>query len=644
MAVNLLLNGMPEDVNLTITPMKHRAERHPLAIAWMESFNKNITHIGNSNREFYCFTTKRYIDGVDRDTHELYLCLDCKFHGCRRCYFDEYETGHDHPDRPATYSRAHHDTEAFVYQLLNTYGPRNVHVVWSHELEEQSFSPYERQLGHIMKERDMFYGGRTEVFSPYVDASFFPDDSIQYHDVCSLYPYVCAFKTLPTGNPEHYIGKHIDTSRILDLSHPDPYFGYVRCHVTPRDKCLIGLLPYRCPDSGRLEFPLKTMTGSWGTEELRIAIENGYVVDEVYEVYHWNGDERSDKLLRGYVSYFLQMKQEAEGWVKMGASSESPSEEEKLEIQERVFYQSGGIGKIRIDCVKKNPVKRQMAKLFLNSLWGKFCQKPKKESFTTIRGYQQFAALWYDPRIDKTAFSFRHIGNQVWKVKYSTYDAFTEPNRKYNIFLASKVTEEARCILHRQMLKIGPERILYCDTDSIMFLYPKNRDKLDSVGLGNWVNEYPREVISRLFALAPKFYFLEFADGDTLLKSKGIQLTLENAKRIHAEKLGLQLLEKFYPFYEAGSQVPREFQGFLEMDNMIIGVNSTNFHAGYGSMMTRYTEDKKVRPVISKRQFVPHWQHNVEYNAQSIRSIARMFTVPHGYYLSVEEIARNTYA
>ena len=667
LAVNLLLNGMPEGTNLTITPMKTRRERNPLAIPWMERMNKRIIHIGNANREFFCFASKRYIDGIDADSQELYVCLDCQFHGCRRCFFTEFETGADHPTRPATYSRVHRDTEEFVETLLKTYGTSMVHVVWSHELEEKPFTSYELQLGNIMKERDMFYGGRTEVFSPYVNADFYPDDDLQYHDVCSLYPYVCAFKTLPTGNPEHICGARIDKDRILDLCHPSPYFGYVRAHVTPRPRCMIGLLPYRCPNSGRLEFPLRPMTGSWGTEELRIAIENGYKVDEIYEVYHWSEEERSDKLLRGYVSYFLQMKQvragapttrmhcvhyltkylfnlqEAEGWVKMGASSETPSEEEQLEIQERVFQQSGCIGKIRPECVKKNPVKRQMAKLFLNSLWGKFCQKPNKDHFVVIHGYQQFASLWFDPSIDKSKFSFRHISNQTWKVKFSSHDSYAKTNPKYNIFLASKVTEEARCILHRQMLKIGPQRILYCDTDSIMFLYPKWATRLEGVGLGNWVNEYPKDKIRRIFALAPKFYFMQFEDGETLLKSKGVQMTLANSKRIHADGLGLQLMEMLYPFFKEGEEERRPFQGYLEMSNMIMGVNSTNSKLAYGQMLTRYTEDKKVRPVISKRQLVTHWRKNYDFTKDSIYDLARIYTVPHGYYLSVEEVSNLVY-
>jgi hypothetical protein len=155
-------------------------------------------------------------------------------------------------------------------------------------------------------------------------------------------------------------------------------------------------------------------------------------------VYHWSEDESSETFLRGYVSFFLRMKQEAEGWKKLGASSDTPDEEEKEKVMEKVYVESGCIARVRPENVAKNPVKRQMAKLFLNSLWGKFCQKPHKEVYTTINGYQQFAALWNDSRIVRKSFRFRHLGNNTWKVRYETIDAFTKANAKYNIFLSAK--------------------------------------------------------------------------------------------------------------------------------------------------------------------------------------------------------------
>jgi len=640
MAVNLLLGGLPATENITITPPKRRVDRHPLAIAWMERLNNesgySIKHIGNSNKEFFCLKTERYLDGVDIRRRQYFVCLDCEFHGCQECFYDESQSGTNHPVRPGTYSMVYEDTSKFVQKLMKHYGHDNVHITWTHSLEE--YSPYEKALGHIMGERDMFYGGRTEVFSPYCNSDFFPEDDIKYHDVCSLYPYVCAFKQLPTGEPKHICGTSVDRSRVVDLNHARPYFGYVRCRVVPNRTDVLGLLPFRDPVTKRLDFPLLPMVGCWGTEELRLALENGYEVQDIYEVYHWTETERSDTALRGYVAFFLRMKQEAEGWRKLGASSEEPSEEEKDIIIEKVYEENGRIAKVRKECVVKNPVKRQMAKLFLNSLWGKFCQKPNKDNFVTIHGYKQFANLWYNPEIDRSKFSFRHLSGNTWKVKYSTLDSFTKPNVKYNIFLASKVTEWARCILHRQMIKIGPSRVLYCDTDSIMFLWPKSSPNLSGCGLGNWVDEYPREVIKKLYAISPKFYYLVFESGDNLLKSKGIQMTLQNAKNLKEEKLGKQLLELLYPRIDSeGNKLP--FENYMYMKNMIIGVNSTNSRVAYGSMLTRYTEDKKVSPTFTKRNLVTFPQGATSLEGKRIEDVPRIFTIPKNYVVNVETLS-----
>ena len=230
----------------------------------------------------------------------------------------------------------------------------------------------------------------------------------------------------------------------------------------------------------------------------------------------------------------------------MGASCDEPSEEEKQEVSDRLFVANGGIARIRPELVRKDAVNRQLAKLYLNSLWGKkpavsashdlrpslfntlylgkFCQKPHTDNYTTIHGYAEFAALWNDPNLNRKKISFRYISSGTWKVKYHTFGDFAKANPKYNIYLSSKVTEVARCHLHRQMLRIGQDRIIYCDTDSIIFLWPKDHPKLDRFGLGQWVDELPGEIIKKVHALAPKFYHLELASEETMLKSKGIQV------------------------------------------------------------------------------------------------------------------------
>jgi hypothetical protein len=598
-----------------------------------------IRHIGNSNTEYYCLNTSRFLDGICRESNTVYLCLKCSFHGCPTCFYEEIQTGVDHPVRPGTYSAVYHDTRQFIENLMKGYSSQKVVVTW--ECAVEGLSEVELELGNIMKERDCFYGGRTEAFAPYTHAKREEGRQIKYKDVCSLYPYVCARKRLPTGVPEHICGRSINRERLIPDCE-DAYFGFVKCEIVPNREDLLGLLPRRDEATGRLEFPLDPWIGCFGTEELCLAVRNGYEIREVYEVYHWSEEESSDTLLRGYVSFFLRMKQEAEGWKKLGASCDNPSEEEKDIVIERVFIENGNIARIRKELMEKNPTKRQLAKIFLNSLWGKFCQKPHKEHFVTIHGYQQFIKLWNDPTIDKTSFSFRHIGNNTWKVLYRTIDSYTKPNPKYNIYLAAKVTEWARTILHTEMLRIGPSNVLYCDTDSIMYECGDD-EVLNGHGLGEWVDEYPNDRIVKLYVLAPKFYFLLKENGESLLKSKGVQLTLSNTRRINEEKLVLQLLEVLYPAINEETGEIAEFEAFIEVDNMIIGVNSTNSALPYGCMLTRYTEPKKVRPVYSKRNVICMPPRVKVDRPSSLEGVSRIFTIPKGFHFDVPSLATLLY-
>jgi len=44
----------------------------------------------------------------------------------------------------------------------------------------------------------------------------------------------------------------------------------------------------------------RMITGTWSTIEVNKAIEKGYKIEEIYEV--WNFEKKSDKLFKGYVN------------------------------------------------------------------------------------------------------------------------------------------------------------------------------------------------------------------------------------------------------------------------------------------------------------------------------------------------------
>jgi hypothetical protein len=61
---------------------------------------------------------------------------------------------------------------------------------------------------------------------------------------------------------------------------------------------------------------------------------------------------------------------------------------------------------MRKDNVQKNDVQRQIAKIYLNCLWGKYAQSSIDSVNKNIYGYSQFSKIHFDPAINHSPLSF----------------------------------------------------------------------------------------------------------------------------------------------------------------------------------------------------------------------------------------------
>ena len=164
--------------------------------------------------------------------------------------------------------------------------------------------------------RDSFFGGRTSSVHLHYEVG--EDEKIHYFDYTSLYPSVNKYSSLPVGHPQ-ILTKDFDYTMRA-------YFGIAKIKVLPPRGLYHPVLPYR--SGGRLKFPLcrtcadehnplpcqcsidqRAIIGTYCTPEIMKALEKGYTILKIYEVYHWR--EVSDTLFRGYVDTFLRIKQEA---------------------------------------------------------------------------------------------------------------------------------------------------------------------------------------------------------------------------------------------------------------------------------------------------------------------------------------------
>ena len=91
--------------------------------------------------------------------------------------------------------------------------------------------------------RDAFYGGRTEAFTLYKEAS--ETETVSYYDVTSLYPFINKTGKVPLGHPE------IITE---DFGNLDEYEGLIKCKVLPPKGLFHPVLP--CKLNHKLLFPL----------------------------------------------------------------------------------------------------------------------------------------------------------------------------------------------------------------------------------------------------------------------------------------------------------------------------------------------------------------------------------------------------
>lgn len=596
-----------EKRDIAITHEKIRFSFRSAQICWMEAImDKNrqeghpifIQHAGNSVHEYYDVETKTYCDGYCWETKTVYEYFDCFLDGCPACYPEKVQSDEMHPVRNISWKLVKEDTEKRLISLrMNAY-INDIQVHWAHSDEPEW---KDHSMGKVMKLRDFFYGGRTEVFAAYATVEHDPNMELLHHDVCSLYPYVCSWKELPIGIPTIYFRNNIDVAR-LHPNHPNRFFGFARLRIRPNTKDIIAILPQRkVDDSGfeKLIYDLNEKEGCWHTELIYLAMEHQYEILEIYEVWDWPESERSTTLMRGYMQFFLRMKQEAEGWSKLGKSilNNTPEEEiteaQKEEIATMIETNNGGFAKPRLEKVEKNPVLRQLAKIFLNCLWGKLCQKNCSEVEQTIFGYKQYLELLSNPLIDRESVSFRHVGGLVFKSRYKLVDQLQETNRFLNVPIAASVTAHAQVVLMRQMFLVKPERVLYCDTDSIMFLREKGLPPLNKSGLGQWEDEHPGETVTRFWALAPKCYLMEIKSPEETsysLKCKGVRTTETNRARTKFDKI--------HAMIEAA--VFERDPLIIEAETMTIHPNSTNSLIPYGVMCTRYGV-KRIQVVFGKR-------------------------------------------
>lgn len=184
-------------------------------------------------------------------------------------------------------------------------------------------------------------------------------------------------------------------------------------------------------------------------------------------------------------------------------------------------------------CLMQNPqpALKTVSKLMLNSLYGKFGQRSNFDQTILVKDRAELFMHLTSPDTEVTDIIHHTVdgSNAELRFKYrELHEAQTKLRNFCHVAIAAFTTAYGRLKLLQMVHLLGQDRVLYMDTDSIIYkVLPESPISLrEDHFLGGWENEYPQEdqgLRHRFVSTGPKVYGYELESGNPVLHIKGFR-------------------------------------------------------------------------------------------------------------------------
>ena len=495
-----------------------------------------------------------FVDGYDPVNKTCYEMHGCFYHGCPKCYGKKVWN----PLKNETFSTTFSKHQKRIESLTKFIVDHNMKLIEIWECEFNWLAKNDSILKELIKNgsikprlnpRDALFGGRTNAFVLYYKVKV--GEKIKYYDFCSLYPYIQKYGVFPIGHPV------LITENFESI---DKYFGLVKCKVLPPKKLYAPVLPARCDN--KLVFSLcnkcsiqkkvkcehlnheRALEGTWVTLEINKAVEVGYKILEIYEIWHWVETTQYNRhtnpdggLFVEYINDAVKRKLEASGYPPNCTTSEQKQKYIELIYQKEAIL-------LDPSKIEFNAGKRAWAKLMANSQWGYLAMNLQTKK---THKFVKDPVEWFEMvnndliQIENVDYFYRESSKSyVLQVYYMKIEEVNFGNFNTNVVLAAFVTAQARLKLYSEIEKLG-ERVLYFDTDSIIFISKENEYE-PSTGefLGDLTNEIdPKDGdhIVEFVSAGPKNYAFKTNSGFIKTTIKGFTLNKVASTKIDFDKM-----------------------------------------------------------------------------------------------------------
>lgn len=354
-------------------------------------------------------------------------------------------------------------------------------------------------------------GGRTDVrcMERHLDdEALARGERLAYMDVQSMYPFCQAEKPMPGGLPQwvHYFQRDAPDMPTRPQPTRDQllnFYGFLEVDCHPEQYQHHPAIVAYDKDLGKLVGDLRPKTRKViYSEELKAALRQGYQVTRVYKTAAFT--PRTD-LFQAYVRRFLRIKLLAAGLSRKWSATDA----DFAHYQEQLWAHS----QIRVERHEfaKNDGRKAIAKLMLNSLWGKFAQRTCYPQHSVVDAATYQGMVQQESEGTRIVHYRKQVGEDMMVISTQP-DQESMSLRLTNVAMAAATSASGRLVLLGELEKLG-ERVLYHDTDSIVYHHiPGQYTIPEGHFVGDWEPEEDGKTITAFVAMAPKSYAYAYID------------------------------------------------------------------------------------------------------------------------------------
>ena len=448
------------------------------------------------SEELIVFDFTNNINGIEisashKDT--VFIFHPCYDHGCKNCYRGKSRNFRSSKTFNECYLEQHNN-ERFL--LSNGYVLK---TIWEHEWMKVKDLPsfqnwYEENIFEIeenlpLDPREAYKGGVSELYK------FSVKKDIQMVDFVSQYPtslFGSSFSPYTNEKVEWYLptGKAMKKNPSTFLL--SDKLAIIKCKILPPSKLYAPFLGYRaksilsgtyeviyglcrtCMDERNLQLCNhseceREIIGTWTSCEIQHALELGYKITKMIDV--WEYDSKSNKLFTDFITPFMITKivSKKDGLVV----NDCFTDKGKLIVEYVKDVCNRELGTSEF---KNNPAERMIAKLMMNSFYGKWGQRsswPETGIFSK-KETEKCLKILSDPSYEVLYGEVVKRSNEMFVViEYERKIASVKGDSTKNDHIAAFVTAYGRIMLNTLIQKVG-DGIIYSDTDSA-FIVKENK-------------------------------------------------------------------------------------------------------------------------------------------------------------------------